>query len=144
MEVNLEGGTWVKYQLDHQTRKYLFFQYKRTTTTAPEMCVPVTDATENNNTTCITLPATFELKQTIPSVQHTTFIEYIQTLDEWGQSVLEEVDMEVEEDELKELLQDNIHLFLVSDGGEIYELGYFGWVIGTHMDVLVTNKGHAP
>eukprot|EP00957_Ditylum_brightwellii_P094741 7214756-Ditylum_brightwellii.AAC.1 len=35
-------------------------------------------------------------------------------------------------------------MFLVPDEGEINGLEYFGWAIGTHMDVLVTNKGQAP
>eukprot|EP00957_Ditylum_brightwellii_P186557 14203919-Ditylum_brightwellii.AAC.1 len=52
--------------------------------------------------------------------------------------------MENREDKLKELLQDGIQLFLVSDGGAIDGLQYYGWVIGTHMDVLVKHKGHAP
>eukprot|EP00957_Ditylum_brightwellii_P071768 5455263-Ditylum_brightwellii.AAC.1 len=52
--------------------------------------------------------------------------------------------MEVEENELKELLQNNIQLFLMSDGGAVDGLKYFGWVIGTHMDVMVKHKWHAP
>eukprot|EP00957_Ditylum_brightwellii_P179859 13701420-Ditylum_brightwellii.AAC.1 len=52
--------------------------------------------------------------------------------------------MKVEEDKLKEVLQGDIHLFLVPDRGEINGLGYFGWAIGTHIDVLVTNNGQAP
>eukprot|EP00957_Ditylum_brightwellii_P027611 2087232-Ditylum_brightwellii.AAC.1 len=60
-----EGKTWVKYQLDRQT---------------------LTDATDDINTIRITLPATFELKQTVPSVQDTTFIKCIQTLKEWEHS----------------------------------------------------------
>eukprot|EP00957_Ditylum_brightwellii_P204819 15340962-Ditylum_brightwellii.AAC.2 len=52
--------------------------------------------------------------------------------------------MKVEDNDLKELLQDDIQQFLVSGGGAVDELGYFGWVIGTHMDVLVKHKGHAP
>eukprot|EP00957_Ditylum_brightwellii_P199530 15209891-Ditylum_brightwellii.AAC.1 len=31
---------------------------------------------------------------------------------------------------------------LVSDGGKESRLGYFGWVIGTHTESLVRNKGH--
>eukprot|EP00957_Ditylum_brightwellii_P194521 14816419-Ditylum_brightwellii.AAC.1 len=77
--------------------------------TAPETRAPVTNATEDSKTIHIILSATFELKQTVPSIQHTMFIEYVKTLEEWEHSVLEEVDMEVEEDKLKELLQDSIH-----------------------------------
>eukprot|EP00957_Ditylum_brightwellii_P204667 15340346-Ditylum_brightwellii.AAC.1 len=106
--------------------------------------IPATDATKDKGVICITLPASYEPKQMVPSIQHTTFLKYVQTLEEWECSVLEEVDMEVKEDELKELSQDNIQLFLVSDGGEIDGLGYFGWVIGTHMDVQVKHKGHIP
>eukprot|EP00957_Ditylum_brightwellii_P128383 9791532-Ditylum_brightwellii.AAC.1 len=61
-------------------------------------------------------------------------MEYVQALEKWKHSVLEEV--EIEEGKLKELFQDGIHLFFVSNGGEIDMLGYFGWAIGAHMDVL--------
>eukprot|EP00957_Ditylum_brightwellii_P175299 13345091-Ditylum_brightwellii.AAC.1 len=51
--------------------------------------------------------------------------------------------MLVEEEDLISILKEDIKVFLVSDGGEMDGLGYFGWVIGTHIEELVRHKGHA-
>eukprot|EP00957_Ditylum_brightwellii_P030741 2329496-Ditylum_brightwellii.AAC.1 len=51
--------------------------------------------------------------------------------------------MLVEEEDLISILKEDIKVFLLSDRGEVDGLGYFGWVIGTHTEELVQNKGHA-
>eukprot|EP00957_Ditylum_brightwellii_P210124 15364594-Ditylum_brightwellii.AAC.1 len=51
--------------------------------------------------------------------------------------------MIIAEEDICEVLTDEITLFLVSDGGAENGFGYFEWVIGTYMEVLVQHKGHA-
>eukprot|EP00957_Ditylum_brightwellii_P168757 12844882-Ditylum_brightwellii.AAC.1 len=43
----------------------------------------------------------------------------------------------------KHMISSDTTLYFVSDGRECEGLGYFGWVIVTSMDILVTNKGQA-
>eukprot|EP00957_Ditylum_brightwellii_P001367 107155-Ditylum_brightwellii.AAC.1 len=40
------------------------------------------------------------------------------------------------------ILQENIDIFFVSDRGTTDGLGYFGWVVETHIEVLVQYKGY--
>eukprot|EP00957_Ditylum_brightwellii_P191737 14596555-Ditylum_brightwellii.AAC.1 len=46
------------------------------------------------------------------------------------------------EEDMIDILSETLSLYLVSNRGKESGLGYFGWVIGTHTETLVQNKGH--
>eukprot|EP00957_Ditylum_brightwellii_P148607 11314322-Ditylum_brightwellii.AAC.1 len=78
-----------------------------------------------------------------PTTPPTMFNEYIETLKQWERDLLTGHQILVEEEDLISVLKDEIKVFLVSDGGEVDGLSYFGWVMGTHTEELVHHKGHA-
>eukprot|EP00957_Ditylum_brightwellii_P211821 15366640-Ditylum_brightwellii.AAC.1 len=70
-------------------------------------------------------------------------LDYVASLDAWEQDLIHKVKFVVDEEDLHMVLNDEITLFLVPDGGTENGYGYFGWVIVSHMDILAQHSGHA-
>eukprot|EP00957_Ditylum_brightwellii_P077736 5906868-Ditylum_brightwellii.AAC.1 len=66
------------------------------------------------------------------STPPSTFDQYITTLDGWKQKLIQGCEFVQDEEDARHLLQSTFALYF-----EINELGYFGWVIGTEMEILV-------
>eukprot|EP00957_Ditylum_brightwellii_P076025 5778768-Ditylum_brightwellii.AAC.1 len=67
---------------------------------------------------------------------------YICSIPKWCQYLLQNIDFKWDKGEQIELFQQDEQTVLATDGGTTYGIGYFGWVIATVCDVLVTAKGH--
>eukprot|EP00957_Ditylum_brightwellii_P099299 7563868-Ditylum_brightwellii.AAC.1 len=56
---------------------------------------------------------------------------------------MQAVECHYDEEEIIYLLQTDIKLYFVSDGGKVNGLGYYGWAIATNMEILCTQKGYS-
>eukprot|EP00957_Ditylum_brightwellii_P101511 7735646-Ditylum_brightwellii.AAC.1 len=61
-----------------------------------------------------------------PATVPTTFIEYAEQLSEWERNLISVCDPQQDEEDICEVLQEEITIFLVSDGGVKNGFGYFG------------------
>eukprot|EP00957_Ditylum_brightwellii_P023568 1779084-Ditylum_brightwellii.AAC.1 len=50
----------------------------------------------------------------------------------------------LDEEDLRSLLEENTPLYLVTDSGVKDNIGYYGWVIATVIEIMCEAKGHAP
>eukprot|EP00957_Ditylum_brightwellii_P142908 10888641-Ditylum_brightwellii.AAC.1 len=73
----------------------------------------------------------------------TTFSEYVTTLPAWEHEILQSLEYHFDEDDILHMISSNIKVYFVSNSKEHEGVEYFGWVIVTSMDILVTNKGQA-
>eukprot|EP00957_Ditylum_brightwellii_P129177 9852718-Ditylum_brightwellii.AAC.1 len=55
-----------------------------------------------------------------------------------------DVDYVLDEEDLRNLLEENTSIYLVTDWGVKDNIGYHGWVIATVMEIVCKAKGHAP
>jgi hypothetical protein len=72
-----------------------------------------------------------------------SFAAYVERLPEWEKPLISKIEMLIDEEDIYDIFQDDIILFLVSDGGVENGFRYFQWVIGTCLDTIVQHKGYA-
>ena len=75
---------------------------------------------------------------------NTTFNNYKKTLQKWEQELMQEVNHVLDKEDLRRLLEENTPIYLVTDGGVKDNIGYYGWVIATVIEIVCKVKGHAP
>eukprot|EP00957_Ditylum_brightwellii_P038258 2892986-Ditylum_brightwellii.AAC.1 len=57
---------------------------------------------------------------------------------------MQEVNHVIDKEDLKHLLEENTTIYLVTDSGVKDNIGYYGWVMATVIEILCKAKGHAP
>eukprot|EP00957_Ditylum_brightwellii_P116369 8876114-Ditylum_brightwellii.AAC.1 len=57
---------------------------------------------------------------------------------------MQDVDYVLDEEDLRNLLEENTPIYLVTNGGVKDNIGYYKWVIATVMEIVCKAKGHAP
>ena len=83
------------------------------------------------------------LEQTDVKREPTTWQQYICEITEWERTLLHH-NWETNTSSLSAVLQDeNAKVMAVSDGGQIGDIGTFGWVIGTESEILWEGQGAA-
>eukprot|EP00957_Ditylum_brightwellii_P200238 15264629-Ditylum_brightwellii.AAC.1 len=65
-----------------------------------------------------------------------TFATYVSTQAQWECKFITNIEFILDKEEIINLFNETFTLFLVSDGGKDEGLGYFGWAIGTHTELL--------
>jgi hypothetical protein len=72
-----------------------------------------------------------------------TFQTYIYGLQPWEQHLLTNIEYDITTDSLLESLLKGTKVLGCSDGGEIYDYGYYGWVIASATAVICSGRGTA-
>eukprot|EP00957_Ditylum_brightwellii_P123616 9424661-Ditylum_brightwellii.AAC.1 len=93
----------------------------------PNNTVTVTEVVQTEDTITCTQGCNITATPSKPTTPPTTFSEYIETLEQWEKDVLMGHKILVEEEDLISVLKGDIKVCLVSSGGEVDGLGYFGW-----------------
>eukprot|EP00957_Ditylum_brightwellii_P168857 12852570-Ditylum_brightwellii.AAC.1 len=57
---------------------------------------------------------------------------------------MKEVDIVIDEEDLQILLEENTPIYLATDGGVKDNIGYYGWVIASVIEIVSEAKGYAP
>eukprot|EP00957_Ditylum_brightwellii_P121889 9295323-Ditylum_brightwellii.AAC.1 len=57
---------------------------------------------------------------------------------------MQEVDLVIGKEDLQNLLEENTPIYLATDRGVKDNIGYYGWVIATLIEIVCEAKGHAP
>eukprot|EP00957_Ditylum_brightwellii_P180661 13762232-Ditylum_brightwellii.AAC.1 len=105
----------------------MIFKGPSTKVILPNNTVPVTDVVQTEDTSICTQGSNIIVTPSKPTTPPTMFNEYIETLEQWERDLLTGHQLLVEEEDLVSILKEDLKVFLVSDGGEVDGLGYFGW-----------------
>eukprot|EP00957_Ditylum_brightwellii_P119490 9116923-Ditylum_brightwellii.AAC.1 len=57
---------------------------------------------------------------------------------------MQEVNHVLDKEDIRHLLEENTPIYLVTDDGVKDNIGYYGWVMATVIEIVCKAKGHAP
>eukprot|EP00957_Ditylum_brightwellii_P195827 14920102-Ditylum_brightwellii.AAC.1 len=89
------------------------------------------------------VPSPMGITHTETASSPDSFEDCVTMLPKWERDIISGTEMLIEEEDICEILQDEITLCLVPDGGVGNGFGYFRWVIGMHMKEIAQHTGHA-
>ena len=140
-----EDGTWAARKVTQQTRR----GWKLSEPVEPieidkDVFIPTDTETKRNGDVFISAPPSPWWKPQTTTREPLTWSEHIESLQAWEKSLLETNWESASSRGLcAELIDESARLFIVSDGGQIGELGSYGWTIGTQEEILWEGTGPA-
>lgn len=143
MAIKQEDENWLMRPIESITRRgwELSDIRKSTWTDATtidwETCVPVDMSTRADGITMVTAPTDHSYRRTGPVKEPQTWEQYLSSIPEWEQTLLQKTQESNSTRGLAvELGDPSSIIMIVSDGGAKDDKGYFGWIIGTKYEVL--------